>query len=42
MDEKQRLRQQAFRRELDEAEKVKAHHEDQEEQFKSYAEKCTK
>lgn len=37
MDEKQRIRQENFRRELDEAEKVKALQEDKEEQFRSYA-----
>lgn len=37
MDEKQRQREEAIRRELEEAEKVKALHEDEEEQFKSYA-----
>ena len=42
MEEKQRLREEAFRRELEEAEKVKAHLEDQETQFKSYAEKSVK
>ena len=37
MEEKQKIREDSFKRQLDEAEKVKAHHEDQEEQFKSYA-----
>ena len=42
MDEKQRQREANYRRELEEADKVKAHLEDQEDQFRSYAEKCTK
>lgn len=37
MDEKQKIREDNLRRELDESEKVKAHLEDQEEQFRSYA-----
>ena len=42
MDEKQKQREDNFRRELDEAERVKSHLEDEEQQFRSYAEKCTK
>ena len=42
MEDKQKQREDNFRRELDEAERVKAHLEDEESQFRSYAEKCTK
>lgn len=42
MEEKQRIREENFRRELEEADKIRSLKEDEEEQFKSYAEKCTK
>lgn len=42
METKQKIREETFRKELMETEKAKAHAQDEEQQFKSYAEKCSR
>ena len=42
MEQKQKIREETFRKELKETERAQAQKQDEEQQFRSYAEKCTR